>query len=169
MREAKKYITEEYLGRLYNSPFFVVVEYTGLKVAHFGELRKRLRANKAEIHVVKNRVFKVAAKESGVDLDGTMKGQLAVVTGAQDLAATAKVLKTFESEFEKPKLQFGYMGEQRLDIDELRQIAELPPLDVLRGKILGVLNAPAQKLVTLINTPVTQLAQVIKAKAEKDA
>ena len=169
MREAKKYITEEYLGRLSNSPFFVVVEYTGLKVAHFGELRNRLRANKAEIHVVKNRVFKVAAKESGVDLDGTMKGQLAVVTGAQDLAATAKVLKTFESEFDKPKMQFGYMGEQRLDLDELRQIAELPPLEVLRAKILGVLNAPAQKLVTLINTPGTQLAQVIQAKSEKDA
>ena len=167
MREAKKYITEEYLGRLSNSPFFVVVDYTGLKVAHFGELRNRLRGNEAEIHVVKNRVFKVAAKESGVDLTGTMKGQLAVVTGANDLAATAKVLKTFESEFEKPKMQFGYMGEQRLETDELKQIADLPPLDVLRAKIMGVLNAPAQKLATLINTPGTQLAQVIKAKAEK--
>jgi large subunit ribosomal protein L10 len=167
MREAKKYITEEYLGRLSESPFFVVVDYTGLKVGHFGELRKRLRGTSAEIHVVKNRVFKVAAKESGVDLTGTMRGQLAVVTGTQDLAATAKILKTFESEFEKPKMQFGYMGDSRLDVEELKQIADLPPLDVLRGKILGVLNAPAQKLATLINTPGTQLAQVIKAKAEK--
>lgn len=167
MREAKKYITEEYLGRLSSSPFFVVVDYTGLKVEHFSELRTRLRGNAAEIHVVKNRVFKVAAQEAGVDLTGTMKGQLAVVTGANDLAATAKVLKTFESEFEKPKMQFGYMGEERLDTDELKQIADLPPLDVLRAKLMGVLNAPAQKLVTLLNTPGTQLAQVIKAKAEK--
>jgi len=64
-------------------------------------------------------------------------------------------------------MQFGYMGDSRLDVEELKQIADLPPLDVLRGKILGVLNAPAQKLATLINTPGTQLAQVIKAKAEK--
>jgi large subunit ribosomal protein L10 len=96
-----------------------------------------------------------------------MRGQLAVVTGAQDIAATAKILKTFESEFDKPKIQFGYMGDQRLENEELKQIADLPPLEVLRAKLMGVINAPAQKLATLINTPGTQLAQVIKAKAEK--
>ncbi len=167
MREAKKYITEEYLNRLSDSPFFVVVDYTGLTVEHFSELRNRLRGAEAEVHVVKNRIFKIAAKESGVDMDGTMKGQLAVITGAQDIASSAKILKTFESEFEKPKMQFGYMGEDRLEADELKQIAELPPLDVLRGQLLGVLNAPATKLATIINTPATQLAQVVKAKAEK--
>jgi len=167
MREAKKFITEEYLNRLSNSPFFVVVDYTGLTVDHFSELRNRLHGVEAEVHVVKNRIFKIAAKESGVDMDGTMKGQLAVVTGAQDIAGASKVLKTFESEFDKPKLQFGYMGEDRLETDELKQIADLPPLDVLRGQLLGVLNAPATKLATLINTPGTQLAQVVKAKAEK--
>jgi len=167
MREAKKYITAEYVDRLENSPFFVVVDYTGLSVEHFTELRTRLRGVQAEAHVVKNRVFRVAAKESGIELDGQMKGQMAVVTGAQDIAGAAKILKTFESEFEKPALRFGYMGEDRLETDELKQIADLPPLDVLRAKILGVLSAPAQKLATLINTPGTQLAQVIKAKAEK--
>lgn len=167
MREAKKYITAEYVDRLANSPFFVVVDYTGLSVEHFTELRNRLSGVQAEAHVVKNRVFRVAAKESGIELDGVMKGQMAVVTGAQDIAGAAKILKTFESEFDKPTLKFGYMGEDRLETDELKQIADLPPLDVLRAQILGVLNAPAQKLATLINTPGTQLAQVIKAKAEK--
>lgn len=167
MREAKKYITAEYIDRLSNSPFFVVVDYTGLSVDHFSELRNRLRGVEAEVHVVKNRVFRVAAQESGIDLDGAMKGQMAVITGAQDIAGAAKILKTFESEFERPQLKFGYMGEDRLETEELKQIADLPPLDVLRAKILGVLNAPAQKLATLINTPGTQLAQVLKAKAEK--
>ncbi|MBG85529.1 MAG: 50S ribosomal protein L10 [Verrucomicrobiales bacterium] len=167
MREAKKFITAEYLDRLENSPYFIVVDYTGLTVDHFSELRTRLRGVQAEAHVVKNRIFKVAAKESGVELTGAMKGQLAVVTGAQDIAGAAKILKTFESEFEKPKLRFGYMGEERLEEDQVKAIAELPSLDVLRAKILGVLNAPAQKLATLINTPGTQLAQVLKAKAEK--
>jgi large subunit ribosomal protein L10 len=167
MREAKKYITEEYLNRLSDSPFFVVVDYTGLKVEHFSELRTRLGGVSAEVHVVKNRIFKIAAKENGVDMTGAMKGQLAVVTGAQDIASAAKILKTFESEFEKPALKFGYMGEDRLETAELKQIADLPPLDVLRAQILGVLSAPATKLATLINTPGTQLAQVVKAKAEK--
>ncbi len=167
MREAKKYITEEYLNRLSASPFFVVVDYTGLTVEHFSELRKRLSGVAAEVHVVKNRIFKIAAKENGVDMSGVMKGQLAVVTGAQDIASAAKILKSFESEFEKPSLKFGYMGEDRLETAELKQIADLPPLDVLRAQLLGVLSAPATKLATLINTPGTQLAQVLKAKAEK--
>lgn len=167
MREAKKYITEEYLNRLSGSPFFVVVDYTGLTVGHFSELRTRLSVVEAEVHVVKNRIFKIAAKENGVDTAGMMKGQMAVVTGIQDIAGAAKVLKTFESEFEKPALKFGYMGEERLDTDELMQIADLPPLDVLRAQLLGVLSAPATKLATLLNTPGTQLTQVLKAKSEK--
>ncbi|MGK0196961.1 MAG: 50S ribosomal protein L10 [Verrucomicrobiia bacterium] len=167
MREAKKLITAEYLGRLENSPFFIVVDYTGLTVEHFNELRTRLRGVNAEAHVVKNRIFKVAAKESGVDLTGAVKGQLAVVTGAQDIAAAAKILKTFESEFEKPKVRFGYMGDARLEVEEVKKIADLPPMDVLRATILNVINAPATKLATLINTPGTQLAQVLQAKADK--
>ncbi|HAB18246.1 MAG TPA: 50S ribosomal protein L10, partial [Verrucomicrobiales bacterium] len=71
--------------------------------------------------------------------------------------------------FEKPKLQFGYLGNQRLDPNAVKTIAELPPLSVLQGKLLGLLQAPAQKLAALINTPGSQLARVIKAKAEQAA
>lgn len=169
MRAEKKLISQEYLARLNASPFFITVDYTGLKVDHFSELRNRLFKAGGEIHVVKNSIFKVAAQEAGLaDLSGALVGQLAVVTGQQDIAASAKVLKTFESEFEKPKIKFGYLGDQRLEGDEIKQIAELPPLEILRAKLLGVLTAPAQKLVTLINTPATQLAQVIKARVEKE-
>jgi large subunit ribosomal protein L10 len=86
-----------------------------------------------------------------------------------DIAAAAKVIKTFQSEFEKPKLQFGYLGSQRLDAASVQAIADLPPIGVLRGKLLGLLQAPAQKLAALINTPGSQLARVIKAKADKSA
>jgi len=79
------------------------------------------------------------------------------------------VLKRYQAEFEKPKLQFGYLGNQRLDADAVKVIADLPPLNVLRGKVLGLIQAPAQKLVALINTPGSQLARVIKAKAEQGA
>ena len=59
------------------------------------------------------------------------------------------------------------LGSQRLSAEELRVIADLPPLPQLQGKLLGLLQAPAQKLVALINTPGSQLARVIKAKADK--
>jgi large subunit ribosomal protein L10 len=170
MRAEKKFLTNEYVARLNASPFFIVVGYQGLKVAHLTELRKRLGLAGAEVHVVKNTVFAVAAKEAGIgDLNGSLVGQVAVVTGNKDISAAAKALKNFAAEFDKLKLKFAFLNNQRLDDASIIALADLPGIDVLRGKLLGLLNAPATKLVTLINTPGTQLAQVIKAKSEKAA
>lgn len=168
MRAEKTSLTQEYLTRLNASPFFIVVDYRGLKVGHFQELRRRLRQAGAEVHVVKNSIFRIAAQQAGLaDLGGALAGQLAAVTGQRDISATAKVLKTFQSEFEKPRLQFGYLGNQRLEKADLQALADLPPLDTLRGKLLGVLQAPASQLVRLLNTPATQLARVLQARVEK--
>jgi large subunit ribosomal protein L10 len=168
MRAEKKLLTGEYVARLNASPFFLVVGYQGLKVAHLTELRKRLAEAGAEIHIVKNTVFSVAVKEAGInDLNGSLGGQLAVVTGKKDISAAAKAVKNFAAEFDKLKVKFGYLNNQRLEPASILTLADLPSLDVLRGKLLGLFNAPATKLVRLINTPATQLAQVIKAKAEK--
>ena len=170
MRAEKKFLTNEYVARLNASPFFIVVGYQGFKVAHLTELRKRLGLAGAEVHVVKNTVFAVAAKEAGIgDLNGSLVGQLAVVTGNKDISAAAKALKNFAAEFDKLKLKFAFLNNQRLNDASIIALADLPSIDVLRGKLLGLLNAPATKLVTLINTPGTQLAQVIKAKSEKAA
>ena len=168
MRAEKQNISAEYIERLNKSPFFIVVDYQGLKVGPITELRKRLGKAGAEMHVVKNTIFRVAAKEAGVaDLAGTLTGMLAVVTGQRDVSTTAKVIKTFASEFEKPKIKFGYLSNKRLEQQEIITLADLPSLDALRGTLLGLLNAPATRLVRLLNTPATQLARVLKAKAEK--
>jgi large subunit ribosomal protein L10 len=168
MRAEKKLLTKEYVARLNASPFFIVVNYKGLKVAHLTELRKRLVKAGAEIHIVKNSIFCVAAKEAGVgDLNGSLAGQLAVVTGQKDISAAAKTLKNFAAEFDKLKFKFGYLDNQRLEEASIIALADLPSLDVLRATLLGLLNAPATKLVRLIQTPAQQLAQVIKAKSEQ--
>jgi large subunit ribosomal protein L10 len=168
MRAEKKLLTRDYVARLNASPFFIVVGYKGLKVAHLTELRKRLVQAGAEVHVVKNSIFRVAAKEAGVgDLNGALAGQMAVVTGKKDISAAAKALKNFAAEFDKLKFKFGYLNNQRLEEAAIVALADLPSLDVLRAKTLGLLAAPATKLAILINTPASQLAQVIKAKSEK--
>ena len=96
MRAEKHNITQEYLARLNSSPFFIVVDYQGLKVGPITELRKRLNKAGAEMHVVKNSIFRIAAKEAGIsELGGTLTGQLAVVTGQRDVSSAAKVVKTF--------------------------------------------------------------------------
>jgi large subunit ribosomal protein L10 len=168
MRAEKKILTKEYVVRLNASPFFIVVDYKGLKVAHLTELRKRLVQAGAEVHIVKNSIFRVAAKEAGVgELNGALAGQMAVVTGQKDISAAAKALKNFGAEFGKLKIKFGFLNNQRLEEAAIVALADLPSLDVLRAKILGLLVAPATKLAILINTPASQLAQVIKAKSEK--
>jgi len=168
MRAEKKILTKEYVARLNASPFFIVVNYKGLKVAHLTELRKRLLRAGAEVHIVKNSIFRVAAKEAGVgELNGALTGQMAVVTGRKDISAAAKALKNFAAEFDKLKFKFGYLNNQRLEEAAIVALADLPSLDVLRATLLGLLNAPATKLAVLLNTPATMLAQVIKAKSEK--
>src|ERR1700749_4485844 len=113
MRAEKQFISKEYSGRLNASPFFIVVDYKGLKVGHMTELRKRLNKAGAEVHVVKNSIFRIAAKEAGVaDLNGALAGQIAVVTGQKDVSVAAKVVKTFTSEFERLKMKFGYLNNQ---------------------------------------------------------
>ena len=168
MRAEKQNISAEYLRRLNSSPFFIVVDYQGLKVAPITELRKRLHKAGAEMHVVKNSIFRIAAKEAGVaDLGGSLAGQLAVVTGRHDVSSTAKVIKTFAAEFEKPKVRFGYLKDQRLETQEILTLADLPSIEVLRAKLLGLISTPATRLVQMLNTPATQLTRVLKAKAEK--
>jgi large subunit ribosomal protein L10 len=168
MRAEKKTLTTEYLTRLNASPFFIVVDYRGLNVGHLTELRKRLNKAGAEVHVVKNSIFRIAAKEAGVgDFNGTLTGQLAVVTGQRDISTAAKVVKTFGAALDRLKIRFGYLNNQRLADAEILMLADLPSMEVLRSRLLGVLNAPATKLVVLLNTPASQMARVLQARVDK--
>src|SRR6516225_249059 len=168
MRPEKQNLTKEYLTRLNASPFFIIVDYKGLKVGHLTELRKRLTKAGAQIHIVKNSIFQIAAQEAGVgSFNGALNGQLAVVTGQRDISTAAKVVKTFGAEFDKLKVHFGYLNNQRLDQPAILTLADLPSIEVLRGQLLGVLNAPASKFVRLLSTPAGQLARVLQARREK--
>lgn len=168
MRHEKQFIKSEYALRLNASPFFIVVDYKSITVLQFTELRKRLRASGSEVHVVKNSIFRIVAQEAGIgDLSGSLKGQVAVVTGSKDVSTAAKTLKTFQSEFDKPKLQFGYLGNKRLEAADVIALADLPSIEVLRGKLLGLIQTPASQLARIIGTPASQIAQVIKAYADK--
>ena len=170
MRAEKQYLTKEYLTRLNASPFFIVVDYKGLKVGPMTDLRKRLNKAGSEIHIVKNSIFRLAAKEAGVtDMNGALSGQMAVVTGQKDISAAAKVVKNFNAEFDKLKIKFGYLNNNRLQTEQIIALADLPSIEVLRAKLMGLLQTPATRLVALLNTPASQLARVLQARVEKGA
>ncbi len=168
MRKEKISVVSEVQAWVQNSPFILVTDYTGITVDQFSELRNRLDAVKSEIHVVKNTFLRRALSDAQLpQVDDYLSGQTAVVFGESDIAGTAKILKNFKSEFEKPKIRVGIVDRSVLSSEDVLAIADLPSREVLLAKLLGLFNTPAQRLASIINVPASQLAQVIKAHAEK--
>src|SRR3984885_12366160 len=165
---AKATIVEDLQKKLNASPFLFVADYTGLKVSQFAELRNRLGTSGARCHVVKNPFLRRAAKEAGLpEIDG-LKGQTAIIVRDKDVAAAAKILKNFTAEFKKPEVTSGVVDRLVVSSEQIKIIADLPAREVLLATLLGVLNAPASKLVRVLNEPASALARLLKAKAEKD-
>lgn len=160
MKAEKTLLIDDLLRRVNASPFLLVVDYTGLKVDKFAELRKRLSGVGAEIHVFKNNLVKKAAEKAGYpgDLSAFLVGQSAFVTGVKEIFATAKVLKNFAAEFEKPVMKVGVLEGKLLDVATIKALADLPSREILLSQLLGVLLAPA-----------SSLARALKAKADLEA
>src|SRR5437588_3867325 len=167
MRPEKANIVSDLSKDLKESSFVLVTDYQHMKVDDFSELRKRLAGAGAEIHVVKNSFLKRAMADSGYTVGDGLTGQTAVVTGKKDVAPVAKAFKTFVTEFKKSMLKLGFIDRAAVSSADLEALADLPPENVLRGQLLGLLLSPATKLVRVLNEPGTSLARLLNAKASK--
>jgi len=169
MRPEKASIVSELSEALKRSPFVLVTDYRGMKVADFGELRNRLAPAGAEVHVVKNNFLKLAMADSGFpEVGDQFVGQAAVVTVEADVAPVAKIFKTFATEFKLAALRVGFVDRAVLSTAELETLAELPTREILQAQLLGLLLSPATRLVSLFNEPAAALARLLSAKAEKE-
>lgn len=169
MKALKKVVIDDILSSISDSPFLIVIDYAGMKVAQFQELRKRLAGTGAKLQVAKNTFVKQAASsaEYPAELAANLTGQTAIVTGASEVCASAKVLKTYGKEINKIAIRCGVLDGAFLEGANVIALADLPPMDILRSQLLGVLLAPAQKLVTVLNEPGASLARVLQAKADQ--
>ena len=169
MRPEKADIVKDLSEDLKESSFVLVTDYQHMKVDDFSELRKRLAAAGAEVHVVKNSFLKRAIADSGLAKgNGELTGQTAVITGDKDVAPVAKILKTFAGEFKKAILKLGFIDRAQVATKEIEELADLPPREVLQAQLLGLLLSPATKLVRLLNEPASALARLLRAKSEKE-
>lgn len=170
MKAEKTDMIAALLEKVNASPFLLVVDYAGLTVDKFEELRKRLRGAGAEVHVYKNTLIRKAAEKAGYpeQLNSVLSGQSAFITGEKDVCAAAKVMKTFAKEFQKPEIKAGVLDGQYLDPKGIEALADLPSREVLLATLLGTLQAPASTLVRLLNEPAASLARVIQAKGDKE-
>lgn len=147
----------------------VVVHYDGLSVAEITELRSHMREVGATLKVTKNRLTRLALKGTSYEgISDLFNGPTAIGYADDPVAAPAALAK-FAKKNEKLRVLGGGMGETVLDQAGVKALAELPSLDELRGKLVGLLQAPAQKLAAVTQAPAGQLARVFGAYGNKDA
>jgi large subunit ribosomal protein L10 len=168
-RAEKQDAIETLKGVFAESGTVVVTHYMGLTVAEMTDLRGRLRQEGATLQVVKNTLaIKALGGSVGESGDALFTGPVAIAF-APDAVSAAKVATQYAKENEKFTVVGGLMGEQVLDKGAVTALASLPSLDQLRGKIIGLIQAPATKIAGVLQAPAGQLARVLGAYAAKDA
>jgi len=146
----------------------VVTRNLGLTVAQSTALRNRMREAGASFKVAKNRLALIAIEGTAYAPIGEMlKGPTALATSSDPVAA-AKVAVDFAKTTDRFEIVGGAMGETVLDVNGVKALAELPSLDELRAKIVGLIQAPATKIAQVVNAPAAKLTRVVGAYAAKE-
>jgi large subunit ribosomal protein L10 len=165
---AKKAATIETLNSVFGkSGVVVVAHYTGMTVSDMNRLRGRLRDTGGKFKVAKNRLAVRALSGTGAgELAPLFKGPTGIAF-SEDPIAAVKASVAYAKENDKFVILGGVMGDKMLMPEEVKALAELPSLDQLRARIIGLLQAPATKLAGVIQAPAGQLARVVQAYAKK--
>ena len=151
MNPDKKIIIDGLLDRVNGSPYVIVIDYTGMTVQQFTELRNRLSDGGAKCLVAKNSYMKKALAEAGLpDIAEGLVGQTAFVTGENEVFAAAKAIKNFEKEFKKPEMKVGILDGAILSGDKLKAIADIPSREAVLSQLLGTILEPAASIARII-------------------
>jgi large subunit ribosomal protein L10 len=169
-RTEKQELIEELHKEFAASPHLVLVDFRGLDVPSVTEFRRKVKASGSCYRVVKNSLALRAAKGTALEkLEDRFEGTTGVAYNGTDPVALAKVLTDFAKDHPQLAVKAGVVaGDQVLDAAGVRTLSTMPGLAELRAQLLGLLQAPAGRLVRLLATPATQLARVMKAHQEKE-
>ncbi len=146
----------------------VVTQQNGLNVAEATDLRRKMRHAGANFRVTKNRLARLALKDTKfAEIVPLFTGPTAIAT-SKDPVAAAKVAVEFADKNDKLAIIGGVLDDKVLGIDDIKALAALPSLDELRGKIVGLLSAPATQIAVVLAAPAGQIARVLRAYSETD-
>ena len=166
-RAAKRELIDHLHGELKSTGVVVVAHNTGMVAAQSAEFRKRVKEAGGSVKVAKNKLAQLALKDTDAEqLSGLMKGPT-ILAFSKDPIAAAKAAVTYAKANDKLVILGGAMGKTILDANGVKALADLPSLDELRAKLIGLLNAPATKIARTVKEPGAKLARVIQAKAAK--
>jgi large subunit ribosomal protein L10 len=151
-----------------NAGSVVVAHYAGITVAQMNDLRSKMRAAGGTVKVAKNRLAKIALQGTQSEsMQVLFKGQT-LIAYSNDPIVAPKVASDFAKGNDKLIILGGAMGSTSLDADGVKALATLPSLDELRAKIVGMIQTPATRIAQVVNAPAGQLARVFGAYARKD-
>jgi len=166
-KERKTQLISQYQQWLESTQAQVLLSYKGLTMKDIDTLRSKLREIGGEFHIVKNTLAQLAIEKTGLPLpEGYFDESTAIAVAPDDAPAIAKALLEFAKGSGFLKVKGGYLEKKPMSAAGVKALAELPPLPVMRAQLLGVLLAPASKLVRTLAEPARGLAAVIKAHAE---
>jgi large subunit ribosomal protein L10 len=169
-KEHKNELITQYTEWLQQSKALILTQYVGLTMKDIDALRAKVRDNGGEFHIIKNTLAKRAFEKAGLTVQPeVLEGSTAIVFAYSDAPATVKTVTEFVKSSEFLKIKGGFLEKQALSAEEVRALAELPPLPVVRSQVLGMLLAPASKLARTLAEPGRMIAAVIKAHAEPEA
>ena len=167
-KEEKKEAIDTLHEKFARAKTAVITGYSGINVEQITELRSKLRKAKVEYRVVKNSRARKAAEGTSLELlKDHFTGPVGIALGYDDVVAPAKVLYDFNKTQAKLELRIGVLDGKLLKPADIKALASLPSLNALRGKIVGLLQAPASRIVGVLAAPGGQIARVMKAKADK--
>jgi large subunit ribosomal protein L10 len=169
-REEKEQVVAELTEKLRRSETMIVADYRGLSMPQIDALRTRLIEHGARFTVVKNTLTRRAAEAAGAEsllalLDGP--SAIAFIEADGDAVAVAKALADSARETKVLEVRGGVMQGRVITGADVEELAKLPPLDVLRGQVIGAIIAPLQSLVGLVNAPLQNLYGLIEARIEQ--
>ncbi len=169
-KEKKPEIVDQISDKLSRSEIVVVTDFRGLTVAQITELRRKLRQQGVEYHVVKNTLAGFAADKAGkTGLSEFLEGPTAIAFGYDDAVQAPKSLMEYQKSAEESTLQIkgGLLGDRVLTAQEIIALAKLPPKDELIAKVVGLLQAPISGLVTVLGGNLRGFAGVLQARAKQ--
>jgi large subunit ribosomal protein L10 len=168
-KKEKQDLVAEYEGWLKNSQAVFVASYDKMTMKIISDLRAEVRPSGSHLHVVKNTLMDIAVKNAGLESKGLFDGSSLVGFASTDAAILAKALQKASKAGEVFKIKGGYLDGKPLGMKQVVALADLPPMPIMRAMLLGVLNAPASRLVRTLAEPARQMAAVLKARADKPA
>ena len=165
-RSEKQDFVASLKDELKNSSSLVVAHYSGLSVSETDELRKEMRNNGAKFKVTKNRLTKLALQDTQFkNIADLFEGPTAIAY-SDDPIAPAKVSVDFEKKYENFKIIGGGYEGEKIDNEKINFLAKLPSIDELRGKIISIILAPAQRITTILNEPGAQISRIMSLRSK---